>query len=59
MKKLLVLLVILMVMPVFLFIFQPNWQLGGLGLLLGVIGIYVTPLAILFLLYYYVRIEWK
>jgi hypothetical protein len=59
MKKLIVLLVILLTLPVYLFIFQPNWQLGGLGLLLGVIGMYVTPLAILFLLYYYVRNEWK
>lgn len=46
-------------LPVFLFIYQPAWKLGGLGLALGMIGISITPLTILYLLYYFVRNEWK
>lgn len=58
MKRVPTILVALLVLPVFLFIYQPTWQLGGLGLVLGGIGITLTPLAILYLLYYYIRREW-
>lgn len=58
MKRVTTILIVLLVLPVFLFIYQPAWQLGGLGLVLGGIGITLTPLAILYLLYYYVRREW-
>ena len=59
MKKLWVLLVILLTLPVYLFIFNPSVQLGAFGLLLGVIGTFISPLLILFLLYYYARHEWR
>jgi hypothetical protein len=57
-KRVTTILIVLLALPVFLFIYQPAWQLGGLGLVLGGIGITLTPLAILYLLYYYVRREW-
>jgi hypothetical protein len=59
MKKLWVIFVVLLTLPAFLFIFQPGWQLGGLGLLLGVIGNFISPVLILYLLYYYARKEWS
>ena len=59
MKKFKVILVVLLTLPVYLFIFQPSMQLGGFGLLLGVIGTFISPLLILFLLYYYARHEWR
>jgi len=59
MKKFTVILVVLLTLPVYLFIFQPSMQLGGFGLLLGVIGTFISPLLILFLLYYYARHEWR
>ncbi|MCW5877104.1 MAG: hypothetical protein KIS85_09545 [Anaerolineales bacterium] len=58
MNKLRVFLVALLTLPAFLLIFQPSWQLGGLGLILGFIGNFISPLAILYLLYYYVRDKW-
>ena len=59
MKKIFVLLVIFLTLPALLFIFSPNWQLGSLGLILGVIGNFVSPVLILYLLYYFAVGEWR
>lgn len=59
MRKLLVVVAVLLALPVFLFVYQPSMQLGGLGLLLGGIGMTVSPLIILFALGYLVMHEWR
>ena len=59
MKKIWIVLVVLLTLPVYLFIFNPAWQLGGLGLLLGAIGTFISPILILYLLIYFVRGEWR
>ncbi|MDO8435115.1 MAG: hypothetical protein Q7S89_00310 [bacterium] len=59
MRKYIVLLLALLALPVFLFIYQPSWQLGGLGMLLGFIGMTISPLVILFALGYWVKQEWN
>lgn len=58
-KKLLCLLLLLAVVPAFFFIYQPSLKLEALGLLIGYAGMTITPLAIIYLLYYYIRNEWK
>lgn len=47
MKKIAAVAVVLLGLPAFLFIFQPSWQLGGLGLALGGIGMTLTPVVVL------------
>lgn len=59
MKKIWVILVVLLTLPVYLFIFQPAWPLGSFGILLGAIGMFVTPIIILYLLYYFASREWR
>jgi|GEM_PF-5109069 len=59
MRKALAVVVALLTLPAFLFIYQPAWQLGGIGLLLGGIGMTLTPLAILIASGYLVYNEWK
>lgn len=59
MKKIFCVMLILVVAPVFFFIYQPSLQLEGLGMAIGVVGMSLTPLAILFLLYYFLRNEWR
>jgi hypothetical protein len=59
MKKIWVILVVLLTLPVYLFIFQPQIQLAGTGILLGAIGTFVSPIAILYLLVYFVRHAWR
>lgn len=46
-------------LPALLFIYQPSMQLGGIGLLLGAIGMYLTPIAIFGGLGYWVYREWN
>ncbi|HEY4522250.1 MAG TPA: hypothetical protein VJH91_01265 [Candidatus Paceibacterota bacterium] len=46
-KKIAAIAVVVLGLPVFLFIFQPSWQLGGIGLALGMLGMTVTPLVVL------------
>lgn len=50
---------VVLVLPVLLHVFNPSMELGGLGLLLGAIGMTLSPLLILYLLWYYVRREWQ
>ncbi|HEY4488092.1 MAG TPA: hypothetical protein VJB97_01070 [Candidatus Paceibacterota bacterium] len=52
MKKTAAVFIVLLGLPVFLFIYQPSWQLGGIGLLLGGIGVTLTPIVILISLLY-------
>lgn len=59
MRKALVVLAAILALPVFLFVYQPAWKLGGVGLLLGFLGMTVSPLVILFALGYMVKNEWK
>lgn len=59
MRKTLAVVGALLALPVFLFVYQPEWKLGGIGLLLGFIGMTISPLVILFALGYMLRSEWK
>lgn len=59
MRKYLVAVLALLALPVFLFVYQPSLQLGGIGLALGFIGMTLSPLVILFALGYWVVQEWK
>lgn len=47
-----VLAVILFSLPIFLHVYNPSMQLGGLGLFLGGIGYYISPILILVVLIY-------
>lgn len=58
-SKLICLLLVLGVVPVFFFIYQPSLQLGGLGLMIGYVGVTATPIIILYLLCYFIRREWR
>ena len=42
-----VLLLILFSLPIFLHVYNPAMKLGGFGLLLGMIGYYISPILIL------------
>jgi hypothetical protein len=44
MRKIVLMLTVLLSLPILLHVYQPAWQLGGLGLVLGAIGISVSPL---------------
>ena len=58
-KKIFCLILVLAVVPAFFFIYQPSLRLEWIGLLIGYAGMSLTPLAIIYLLYYYIRNEWK
>ena len=45
-KRTIYILIFLFSLPALLFIYQPSWKLGGIGLLLGMIGMTLTPIAI-------------
>lgn len=49
----------LMTTPVLLFIYQPAWKLGGLGLVLGAIGMVLSPIIIIFCVAYTVKSLWR
>lgn len=59
MRKIIVVILALLALPVFLFVYQPSWQLGGFGLLLGGLGMTVSPLIVLGALVYMVVKEWQ
>lgn len=52
-------LAVLLSAPLLLHVFQPNWQLGGFGLLLGTIGITLSPLILYGCLVYTVKSLWR
>jgi len=51
-NRTIVLLIGLLILPAFLLIYNPSMKLGGLGLVLGGIGYYISPLLILLSLVY-------
>ncbi len=58
MKHLSLILLVLFSLPVLLHVYNPSMQLGGLGLLLGVIGMTISPLLIFGVLLKYVYEKW-
>lgn len=59
MKKILAVVLFVLTLPVLLFVYQPSWQLGAFGLLLGGIGMTLSPLAMLGLGLYGAYTLWK
>lgn len=59
MNKLKALILLLASLPILLHVYNPSIQLGGLGLLLGVIGMTVSPIILFFVLFQYVARVWK
>ena len=59
MRKLIITILVVLSLPIYLLIYNPSMQLGGLGLILGGIGTVISPLTILALLVYIILQEWK
>lgn len=45
-------------LPILLFVYQPPWRLGGIGLALGAIGYTVSPAILFAVLAGWVRRNW-
>jgi hypothetical protein len=58
-RKALVVVLALLALPVFLFVYQPSWQLGGIGMLLGALGMTISPLIILGFIIYAIVHEFR
>jgi len=59
MRKVGITILALLALPALLFVYNPSWQLEGFGMLLGAIGMTISPLIIVgFLLYVLVQ-EWR
>lgn len=54
MKKILLIIIFLLTLPMLLFVYQPSWELGGFGLLLGFIGMTLSPILAYGLLIYFI-----
>ena len=59
MRKLIITVLVVLSLPIYLLIYNPSMQLGGLGLILGGIGTVISALTILALLVYIILQEWK
>ena len=59
MKNLSLILLVLLSLPILLHVYNPSMQLGGFGLLLGVIGMTLSPLILFGVLLKHVWSEWK
>ena len=59
MRKIGLIVLILLSLPILLHVYQPAWQLGGLGLILGTIGMSLAPLILFVSLLYMVAKEWS
>lgn len=59
MKKLSLVALVLFSLPAFLHIYQPAWQLGGWGLILGGIGYLISPVLLFGTLLYVVVSKWR
>lgn len=59
MKKILAIAVLVLGLPGFLIIYNPSMQLGGFGLMLGMIGFTISPLVLLGALVYTTVKLWK
>lgn len=46
-------------LPILLYVYNPSWRLGSFGLLLGVIGMTISPLILFGTLIYYLYESWK
>jgi hypothetical protein len=49
----------LLSLPILLHVYQPAWQLGGWGLILGTIGMSLSPLVLFGALLYMIGKEWN
>ena len=58
MRKLGLLSLIILSLPILLHVYQPAWQLGGWGLILGTIGMTLSPLILFGALLYMLAKEW-
>ncbi len=58
-KKLALIILVLLCLPALLFIYNPSIQLGGFGLLLGVIGMTLSPVLLFGVLGVFVWERWK
>jgi hypothetical protein len=59
MKKILLIALVLLSLPILLHVYQPAWSLGGWGLMLGAIGYFVSPILLFSVLLYTVKAQWK
>ena len=59
MKRLGLLLLVLLSLPILLHVYNPSMQLGGLGMLLGVIGMTLSPLVLFVVLLMFVKEKWS
>lgn len=59
MNKLLLVLLFLLSLPVLLFIYQPAWHLGAFGLLLGFLGMTISPLVLYGVLIVFIKDRWN
>ncbi|MCB9808349.1 hypothetical protein H6770_03780 [Candidatus Peribacteria bacterium] len=59
MKKLLLTLLVLLSLPALLFIYNPSMHLGAIGLMLGAIGMTISPVILYTVLLLYVKQKWK
>jgi hypothetical protein len=59
MKKILLAALVLFSLPALLHIYQPAWQLGGWGLILGGIGFLISPILLFGTMLYVVALKWK
>ena len=59
MKRYLIVAMVVLCLPVLLHIYQPGWQLGGLGLMLGAIGYTLSPLILFSALMYVAILKWQ
>lgn len=58
-RRITVVLLGLLALPVFLFVYNPALKLGGLGMLLGALGMTISPLIVLGFIVYVVIQEFK
>ena len=47
------LVILLFCLPIFFVVFNPNLELGGLGILIGIIGTYISPFLLFGLVLYF------
>lgn len=59
MKRHLIVAMVLLSLPALLHIYQPAWQLGGFGLMLGAIGYTLSPLILFTCLMYVAILQWQ
>ena len=58
-KRLLLILLILLALPILLHVYNPSMRLGGFGIILGVIGMTISPIILFAALLFMVKKLWK